>query len=228
MKGEKLHQHTWGKWQHDDSQHWQTCDSCAQESTHADHVWDNSKVTKQPTTEAEGIMTYTCSTCGASRTEPIEKLTSNGYKLLEGDKGQHTLGKDEKLSFRSSAPLTEFVAILVDGKVIDSSNYELAEGSTIVRLKQSFLDTLSTGNHTIGIQSTGGTVTASFTVVDKSVAGTKNNNTNTSTTPAKQNVKTAPDTSDNKSLTTSLVLLFAGSVLLIGVYGYRKKKSCSR
>ncbi len=75
--------------------------------------------------------------------------------MKDGDNGQHVIGKAEALTFRSSAPLNEFVFVLVDGVIVDPSNYDVSEGSTIVRLKQSFLDTLSKGSHTIAIQSIG-------------------------------------------------------------------------
>ena len=41
----------------------------------AQHNWDSGKVTKQPTAAEEGVKTYTCSICGATRTEAIPKLT---------------------------------------------------------------------------------------------------------------------------------------------------------
>ena len=70
------------------------------------------------------------------------------------------------MTFRSNAPFSEFVAVLVDGVKVDQSNYDVSEGSTIVRLKQSFLDTLSKGSHTIAIQSIGGTATTNFSVAE--------------------------------------------------------------
>ena len=99
--------------------------------------------------------------------------------MKDGDNGQHVIGKAEALTFRSSAPLNEFVAVLVDGVIVDPSNYDVSEGSTIVRLKQSFLDTLSKGSHTIAIQSIGGTATANFSVTASSNSG----NTGSATTP---------------------------------------------
>lgn len=39
-------------------------------TTH-DHVWDEGKVTKQPTCKETGIKTYTCTVCGETRTESI-------------------------------------------------------------------------------------------------------------------------------------------------------------
>lgn len=38
------------------------------------HSWDGGKVTKQPTTAEEGIKTYTCQNCSATKTETIAKL----------------------------------------------------------------------------------------------------------------------------------------------------------
>ena len=132
------------------------------------HTWDAGKITKQPTTSEEGVKTFTCTACGATKTEPIEKLVSNTYKIIDGANGKHTIGKDGTLTFRSSAPFSEFVAVLVDGVKVDPSNYDVSEGSTIVRLKQSFLDTLSKGSHTIAIQSIGGTATTNFSVAETS------------------------------------------------------------
>lgn len=135
------------------------------------HTWDEGKITKQPTTSEEGVKTYTCTACGATKTEPIEKLVSNTYKIIDGANGKHTIGKDGTLTFRSNAPFSEFVAVLVDGVKVDPSNYDVSKGSTIVRLNQSFLDTLSKGSHTIAIQSRGGTATANFSVTASSNSG---------------------------------------------------------
>ena len=143
------------------------------------HTWDEGKITKQPTTSEEGVKTFTCTGCGATKTEPIDKLVSNTYKIIDGANGKHTIGKDGTLTFRSNAPFSEFVAVLVDGVKVDPSNYDVSEGSTIVRLKQSFLDTLSKGSHTIAIQSIGGTATANFSVTASSNSG----NTGSATTP---------------------------------------------
>lgn len=150
----------------------------ADEANHQ-HTWDEGKITKQPTTSEEGVKTFTCTACGATKTEPIEKLVSNTYKIIDGANGKHTIGKDGTLTFRSNAPFSEFVAVLVDGVKVDPSNYDVSEGSTIVRLKQSFLDTLSKGSHTIAIQSIGGTATANFSVTASSNSG----NTGSAATP---------------------------------------------
>lgn len=65
-------------WSYDDDGHWKTCsghnDCLVTVSEKADHVWDAGVVTTQPTYDAEGVRTFTCDTCGHTRTEPIPML----------------------------------------------------------------------------------------------------------------------------------------------------------
>ena len=115
----------------------------------------------------DGTLTVTYAfpaTAVLTATEPTP--TMGNYKIINGADSKHTIGKDGTLTFRSNAPFSEFVAVLVDGVKVDPSNYDVSEGSTIVRLKQSFLDTLSKGSHTIAIQSIGGTATTNFSVAE--------------------------------------------------------------
>ena len=123
---------------------------------------------------------------------PTPAPTPEKPVMKDGDNGQYILGKAETLTFRSSAPLNEFVAVLVDGVKVASSNYDVSEGSTIVRLKQSFLNTLSKGSHTIAIQSTGGTATANFTVAEASDSGTGSGGTTGSGTGSTTGSATTP------------------------------------
>ena len=121
----------------------------------------------------DGTLTVTYAfpaTAVLTATEPTP--TMGNYQIIDGANGKHTIGKDGTLTFRSNAPFSEFVAVLVDGVKVDRSNYDVSEGSTIVRLQQSFLDTLSKGSHTIAIQSIGGTATTNFSVAEKPTPST--------------------------------------------------------
>ena len=116
---------------------------------------------------------------------PTPAPTPEKPVMKDGDNGQYTEGKMETLTFRSSAPLSDFRAVYVDGVIVDSSHYELASGSTIVRLRKEFLDSLAEGIHTLEIRSTGGTATANFTVVKATGSGSgTGSGTGVGTTPS--------------------------------------------
>ena len=75
----KTTDHKYGSWTKvNDTTHKHTCSVCSKEET-VNHSWDNGKVTKQPTCKEEGVKTYTCSSCNATKTETIAKTTDHKY-----------------------------------------------------------------------------------------------------------------------------------------------------
>lgn len=89
--------------------------------------------------------------------------------VTEGQNGRWVQGQDSTLTFKSDAAFHDFIRVLVDGKELDASCYELAEDSIIVTLKTEYLATLTAETHTIAIQSAYGTASAEFTVLEKSI-----------------------------------------------------------
>ncbi len=68
------HQHAFGEeWQTDDTSHWHVC-ACGEQSALAPHTWNAGEVTAEPTTETEGRKAYTCTACGETKTEQLDKL----------------------------------------------------------------------------------------------------------------------------------------------------------
>ena len=71
------HKHEFStEWEKDANNHWHTClgDGCSEKADEAAHNYGEGKVTTPATEEAEGVMTYSCKTCGYEKTEAIAKL----------------------------------------------------------------------------------------------------------------------------------------------------------
>ena len=130
-------------------------------------------------------------------------------EIIKG-KGQSIVaGENKELSFTSNAAFSDFLRVELDGKTLDEKNYTVKEGSTIVTLKADYVATLSVGEHTIGIVSTNGTATTTFTVKAKT---------------AVDNDKDSPQTGDNSRMALWIALLAASVFGLAGTAVYSKRK----
>lgn len=75
----KTTDHKYGSWTKvNDTTHKHTCSVCSKEET-ANHTWNSGAVTKKATCKEEGVKTYTCTACNATKTESIAKLTTHTY-----------------------------------------------------------------------------------------------------------------------------------------------------
>ena len=151
------------------------------------------------------------------------------YEVLNGD-GQ-TVVKGNSFVVRSAADFSKFVKVLVDGNEVDSANYTVTEGSTVVTFTPEYSSTLADGTHEVVIVSTDGEAKATITVasadnkeeVAADVANVANANTatNTSTSTfeqAKDNAKTG----DNMMLVVYAAMMLVAGVAVLFT---RKKKN---
>lgn len=83
---------------------------------------------------------------------------------LEGNGSEFYALAPSSLTFKSPEPLNEFKEVTINGEVVDSSNYTLEEGSTIVNLSIDYLKTLSNGSYNISIVSENKTINGNFTI----------------------------------------------------------------
>ena len=100
---------------------------------------------------------------------------------------------------RSNAALSKFKEVRVDGVTVDSSNYTLTDGSTIVTFKESYLKTLSEGEHTFKIISSDGFASGKITVTKPNAAQMITNlyNSSTKTTVTNNSINYQYDTTNN-------------------------------
>ena len=136
-----------------------------------------------------------CSACGkyfsdSKGTKNISKgdtvINKQAPKITGGNDVKWKKSSSDTLKFRSDADIADFVCVLVDNNVISPTYYTKSEGSTIIELKSSYLDTLSAGKHTLTIRSTTGDAVATFSIEEKPTTTTQatTQTTTTATTQA--------------------------------------------
>lgn len=119
------------------------------------HDWGEWTVVKEATYEEEGLKTRTCRRCQEEESLPIPKLGEPVYSSTQGDGQIWTIGNTVpatfvfKRSIDDETCYSHFEGILVDGEEVGEENYESYSGSTVVRLKSSYLEMLKVGEHTM-------------------------------------------------------------------------------
>ena len=124
-------------------------------------------------------------------------------KLISGANQEWTKGSKDGLTFKVDTDINEFKKVLVDGKELKDTNYDIKSGSTILTLKSSFLDTLSAGKHQICLEFNNGTIEAYFTVKVKETT-------------------TVPETGEQTNLYLWAMLAIASSASLLVLRRYKK------
>lgn len=131
---------------------------------------------KKPTVDAAGKIEYWyCEVCNKyfSDEKAEHEITLEDTiiaklpKFVSGANQEWTKGSKDGLTFKIDTDIKEFKKVLVDGKELKDTDYDIKSGSTILTLKPSFLDTLSAGKHKIRFEFNTGSVEAYFTVKDK-------------------------------------------------------------
>lgn len=157
------------------------------------HTLTKTEATPATCTEPGNVEYWTCNACGKhfkdengtneiTAEDTMLKAIGHSYEngkctvcsevdpafkamIIEGANGKWQKGSEDGLSFTSNAAFADFQKVQVDGKDLDASNYAVKEGSTVVTLKASYLETLPVGKHTLAIVSDTGTAETEFTVL---------------------------------------------------------------
>mgnify|MGYP001175049674 CR=1 FL=1 len=80
-----------GTWQSDGDHHWKKCFRCnvTNEENKAPHNWGAGVIKTQPTCTEDGVKTYTCSVCSATRTETVRATGHNWSDAWMHDDTHH-------------------------------------------------------------------------------------------------------------------------------------------
>lgn len=84
--------HSYGAWERvNDSTHRRTCTLCRKDVQMGNHTWNTGKVTDEAGCNKTGTKIYTCSNCGATKTETIEKTAHSYAQEWSTDESGHWL-----------------------------------------------------------------------------------------------------------------------------------------
>ena len=154
-----------------------------------------------------------------------EEVSPKEYKFTEGVNQTYTIDESKDAMFRIDADYSLFTnKVYVDDNLLDIENYESKEGSTIVTLKDSYLKSLSIGEHTLKVVfSDGITSKTKFIIKEKEQNETKNNIVSIIDETKSNGNSLNPKTGDN---ITTYITLFIISLLGItaSVITNNKKK----
>lgn len=149
-----------------------------------------------------------------------EAQTNMMYKIIQGA-GQSVAKDAGSVTITCNGPVEKLLYVLFDGKVLDSSNYSIKSGSTILTLKSEFVKTLSEGDHVVQFQYNDGYALAGLKIAP---AGTKTTTTVTYKVAADGSISaghtkdTTPKTADGFDsrylLCIAIFLLGAGAIML--------------
>ena len=215
------------------------------------HTLTKTEATSATCTEPGNVEYWTCDACGKhfideNGTEEIEEsewiipAAGHSYEngkctvcsevdpafkamIIEGANGKWQKGSEDGLSFTSNAAFAGFQKVQVDGKDLDASNYAVKEGSTVVTLNASYLETLSAGKHTLAIVSDTGTAETEFTVVaaEKQVVDDESANDKAASDSDKESLA---KTGDDSMLPITVLSILAAISIATGVFALRRSR----
>ncbi|MGN0074793.1 MAG: MBG domain-containing protein [Collinsella sp.] len=221
VEGVLKHEPDGSGWARDAKNHWHNC-RCGNIIDKAEHTF-KWVVDKPATTEAKGKKHQECTVCGEKgATEEIAILVP---EIIDGKGQTMVVDAVKDLSFRSSAPLAFFQKVLVDDKEVAAENYVLTEGSTIVTLKASFLNTLGVGEHRLSVVSTTGTAETTFTVAEAAKPAPGQTTTTTTSKPKKRASKEALPESGDSTYVIAGAVLAAGVAVLLLAWAIMKRRA---
>lgn len=149
------------------------------------------------------------------------------YTITAGAGGTHELSTDGTLTITCDGALDKLTGIYVDDKLVDTANYTLQSGSTILTFKADYLNTLSVGTHKVKFQYSDGSAESTFVIKAASSQDTTTQDTTTSDTTQDTTAPSEKDDAPKAGDSTPIAWLFIIAVISGAgvVYFGRKKKT---
>ena len=104
-------------YEHNTDAHWQTCDVCGFVLNKAEHSWDSGVITTPATTEKEGVKTYTCTVCKATKTEAVPKTAKPTTPTKQSISKAQITGLSSK-TYNGKAQTQSKLKVICEGKTL--------------------------------------------------------------------------------------------------------------
>lgn len=144
------------------------------------------------------------------------------YLVIEGANASYEQNSGKDLTLKADGEFALFEAVKLDGTIVDSANYTVTEGSTIITMKADYLNTLAAGEHKVEISFTDGKV-AETSITIKEEAASDNDDSNDAGDDAGDDAEQKGETADtatqeNKSVSSPKTGDTSGRYLAIALF----------
>ena len=107
------HEHAYkAEWAYDDTHHWHACEGCAEVSDKTEHSWSDGVL-------AGSVKTYTCTTCGKTRTETVTVVDGTPV-VKEPDESLSSVTKEQWNAMLQALYDGNFQAVMSSGAYANS------------------------------------------------------------------------------------------------------------
>ena len=184
-------------------------------------VGSNKKVNLRYTLSGENASNYTIDE-NNSEINTIADIKE--LSITEGDNQTFTLGDNNEIKIICNGKLSTLTAIKVNDNVLDVGNYELTSGSTVLTLKNAYLNALSVGTYTVTFEYGDNSVDATLNIVGASEddADAEDETHNVPDTGTNSNVDNSQAVSDVTIYTFILAIV---AIFSIGIKVHAKRRS---
>lgn len=141
----------------------------------------------------------------------VKTVTTSSYYISEGANASYTLGSGMDITVKASGEAATLADLQMDGVSIPKDQYSISHGSTVAKIKSSYLETLKDGSHKLTFKYVDGDASTTIRVAKANTSTpttasttTTNKTTATNTTTTNNTVaNTSNSVTTNKTTTTS-------------------------
>ena len=128
----------------------------------------------------------------------IKATYKDRYTILEGANQTYTIGSNTDVVIKASGDASDLEEIQVNGNVLNSNDYKIETGSTVLTLFSKYLNTLKAGDYTVEFLYKDGKTKTALKVVNKN--NNNNNNNNNQNNNNQNNNNQNNNQEDNKGI----------------------------